>query len=82
MLSEINGEIKTCRIRLNVVWCPFCDRSIQFSDTWDLSAGVKCDGCDAVFKDVVVEETPPPRRRRSAAITQVEADAEEIADTE
>lgn len=83
MLSELNGDIRNCRVRFNVTWCPFCDRSRQFDDTWDLGAGVRCSGCDAVFKEVevVTEEAPAtPRRRRRATVEELEQNtAEEVA---
>ena len=85
MYSELDGEIRTIRVRRNVAWCGFCDRSRMFDGTWDLASGVGCDGCGAVFKDVVIEEVatedePAPRRRRRATVTQEEADAEIVAE--
>ena len=83
MLSELNGEIRNCRIRFNVTWCPFCDRSRQFGDIWDLQSGVRCNGCDAVFKEVEVvteEASTTPRRRRRATAEELEQNtAEEVA---
>jgi hypothetical protein len=89
MYSELDGAIATVRIRFNVVWCGFCDRSRMIDDAWDLETGVSCDGCDAMFKDEdflaeveeEIAETPRRRRRRSIdeeVISQEEADQEDI----
>ena len=83
MISELNGEIRNIRSKANVVWCGFCDRSRQVVDTWDLQAGIGCDGCDAQFKEIEVVadiEVATPRRRRRATVTQLEADEESASD--
>ena len=61
MQAEFEGEIRpVIRYRRGVIWCPFCDRSVQAEgiDMW-------CDGCHAQFVDEAsqVEETPVRRRR-------------------
>ena len=58
----ITGESRpVVRHRNGVVWCPFCDRSMQ-----DTSTRLICGGCNAAFKEDAPEvtEPPTPRRRR------------------
>ena len=73
----ITGEARpVVRHRNGVVWCPFCDRSMQ-----DTRLPLICGGCNAAFKEdplvqypVAAEpvkddtpeatEPPTPRRRR------------------
>ena len=61
----ITGESRpVVRYRGGVVWCPFCDRSMQ-----DTNSPLVCIGCNAAFKDdpsEAIEPPPPPRRRRIA----------------
>ena len=58
----LTGETRpVIRHRRGVVWCPYCDRSIQ-----DITVPLVCTGCNAVFKDDPVEPEPLPRRRRAA----------------
>jgi len=61
-----------------VIWCPFCDRSMQ------IGMAVFCQGCHAEFKtdeeDVrsgAPASAPRTRRRASEAVVEAEPQAEE-----
>jgi hypothetical protein len=58
-----------------VIWCPFCDRSMQ------IGMAVFCQGCHAEFRsddDDVLAGAPAtaPRTRRRASEAVVEADSQ------
>jgi len=69
----ITGETRpVARYRGGVIWCPFCDRSMQ-----DTMTPLICSGCNALFKDDPPEVTePPPTRRRRRTGEAPPADAE------
>ena len=69
----ITGETRpVARYRGGVIWCPFCDRSMQ-----DTMTPLICSSCNALFKDDPPEVTePPPTRRRRRTGEAPPADAE------
>jgi hypothetical protein len=78
-VSPTSGEEKpVVRELRGVIWCPFCDRSMQ------IGMAVFCQGCHAEFKsdeqDVssgAPAAAPRTRRRASEAVEEAEPQAEE-----
>ena len=74
ILGPAIGETRpVARYRGGVIWCPFCDRSLQ-----DTMTPLICSSCNALFKDDPPEAPtePPPTRRRRRTGEAPPADAE------
>lgn len=72
----ITGESRpVVRHRRGVLWCPFCDRSMQ-----DTAIPLVCAGCNASFKDDAPEatDTPPRRQRRTEQTPTTDPESETV----